>query len=125
RKKARALEVKLSVTRIRRVLVLAVLAHAPLRRQHLAQALDQLVEDPSVTKAQYDEERGADGSADDVAHAGEAVEAVAQGAARGGDDDAGDDDDGAVPEGEEGADGGGALARGDEPPRHEVDGGDV
>lgn len=115
----------LGVVLSRRVTVAAVGLIAAALGEDLAEAGDELVEDPAVADAEDDEDGGADRGADDVADAGEAVEAAAQGAAGGGDDDAGDDDDGAVAEGEEGADGGGTLAGGDEAARHEVDDGDV
>lgn len=112
----------------RRVLVLRLLAVPdlpPLALQQRPEPLDQAVQDPGVARAQDEQEGGADARADDVADPLEAVEAVPQRAARGGDDHAGDDDDGGVAEAEPGADADGALAGRDEAAGHEVDRADV
>lgn len=89
------------------------------------QPLNQLVQHPSVAYTENDEKGSADASANNVANAGEAVEAVPQGTASGGDDNTGDEDNGAMAQREEGAHGGWSLTRGDEAPRHEVYGRDV
>lgn len=89
------------------------------------QLADETVQDPSVAETEHDEERRADGGADDVPDVREAVEAIPQRTARGRDGDAGDDDDGAVAEREERADGGRATTGSDETPGGEVDGRDV
>lgn len=93
--------------------------------QQEPQPRHQLGQDPGVAGAQDQQEGGADAGPNDIAHALEAVETVAQGAAGGGDDDAGDEDDGGVAQAEPGADADGALAGGDQAAGHEVDGGDV
>lgn len=83
------------------------------------------MEDPAVAGAEDHEEDGADGCADDVAYAGQAIEAIPERTAGGGDYDAREDDNGAVAEGKECADRGGPPAGGDEATGGEVNGGDV
>ncbi|POR32806.1 Uncharacterized protein TPAR_06978, partial [Tolypocladium paradoxum] len=122
---AGTLEVELSRPSVGSVLIVAVLSHAPPLREDDLQPPHQPVQHPPISQAQNDENRRTDGGADDVSHARKAIKALPQRTARGGDDDARHDDNGAVAEREEGADGRGPLARGDEAPGHEVDGGDV
>ncbi|KDN60261.1 hypothetical protein CSUB01_07716 [Colletotrichum sublineola] len=105
--------------------LVAPLPPPPLFLQNDPQPLDKLVQHPSVACTEQQQEGGADTSADDVAHPREAVETVPQRATGRSHDDTGDDDDSAVAQREECTDCDWTLARGNEAPGHEVDGGDV
>lgn len=89
------------------------------------EALHELVQDPTVSDAENDEKGGTDAGAYDVSHTSKAIKPIPQSTTGSGNNNTSNNDNSAVPQREEGPHSGRPLPGSDEPPGHEVDGGDV